>query len=141
MLFGALLAFARAAGAGERRLGRAGLAAAAAGALLFFAGGIGAAATDGWTFEVFAPEQADYTPWYVIVLGLSGLLFAVGTALVGVAGRSAGRLAIAAILAGVMFPAIFVLQDSLGDGPAHLVWLAPWMVLALGVATMGRSRQ
>ncbi|MGH2899861.1 MAG: hypothetical protein ACRDMZ_14400 [Solirubrobacteraceae bacterium] len=139
VLFGALLAFARSAAASERRLGRTGLALAGSGAGLFLAGGIGAAATDGWSFDVFAAEQANYFPWYVAVLALSGLLFAVGTVLVGVAARPAGWLAAAAILAGVMFPAVFALQEPLGDAGAHLVWLAPWLALALGVAAAPRS--
>jgi hypothetical protein len=133
VLFGALLAFAVAAGAHAGRLGRAGLAIAAVGAGAYLFGGIGSVATDGWAFDVFAGDGELDPPWYAYVLGLSGILFAVGTILVGIAGRSGGRLAIAVILAGAMFPAVFALQSPLGFAGAHIVWLVPWMVLAAGL--------
>jgi len=142
VLFGALLAFAVAVGAQAGRLGRAGLALAAVGAAAYLFGGVGAVATDGWSLDVFAGEAELNPPWYVYVLGLSGVLFAVGTLLVGIAGRSTGRLAVAVMLAGAMFPAVFALQEPLGFAGAHIVWLVPWMVLAAGMiaAPADRSR-
>jgi len=139
VLFGALLAFAHAVGAHERRLGRVGLAMAGGCAVLYLVGGIGAVATDGWSFDVFASE-GDYMPWYAVVIGLSAMLFALGTTLVGVAALSAGKLAVAAILAGVLFPAVLALQ-TFGDIVGHIVWLTPWMVLAVGVAAASPDRK
>ncbi len=133
VLFAALLAFAVAAGAQAGRLGRAGLAVAAVGAAAYLFGGIGAVATDGWSFDVFAGDGEFEPPWYAFVLGMSGVLFALGTILVGIAGRSSGRLAVAVILAGALFPAVFALQEPLGFAGAHIVWLMPWMVLAAGL--------
>ena len=137
VLIGALLAFALAAGAQATRLGRVGLGMAALGAAFYVFGGIGAVATDGWSYDVFASENDGIDPpWYAYVLGLSGFVFALGTVLVGIAGRSAGRLSLAVILAGAMFPLVLGLQDPLGDAGAHLVWLTPWMVLAVGLIAM-----
>jgi len=133
VLFAALLAFAVAVGAHAGRLGRAGLGIAAVGATAYLLGGVGSVATDGWSYDVFAgPGELD-PPWYAYVLGLSGILFAVGTILVGMAGRSGGRLAVAVILAGALFPAVFALESTLGFAGAHIVWLVPWMVVAAGL--------
>lgn len=68
--------------------------------------------------ELGAGAPAD-PPWYDFVIGLSGLLFAVSTILVGIAGRRAGHLASAAIVAGVSFPLVFALGDTCG----HIAWL------------------
>jgi hypothetical protein len=133
VLFAALLAFAVAVGANAGRLGRAGLAIAAVGATAYLLGGIGAVATDGWSFDVFAGDGEFEPPWYAFVIGLSGILFALGTILVGIAGRPSGRLAVAVILAGALFPLVFALQEPLGFAGAHIVWLVPWMVLAAGL--------
>lgn len=133
VLFGALLAFAVAVGANAGRLGRAGLAIAAVGAGAYLLGGVGAVGTDGWSFDVFAGDGEFEPPWYAYVLGLSGILFALGTILVGIAGRSSGRLSVAVILAGALFPVVFALQEPLGFAGAHIVWLVPWMVLAAGL--------
>lgn len=140
VLFGALLAFALAVGARSKRLGRAGLTIAAVGAGAYFLGGVGAVATDGWSFDVFG--DGDFQPpWYAYVLGLSGILFALGTALVGIAGRSAGRIAVAAILAGALFPAVFALQEPLGFAGAHIVWLLPWIALSVGLIIQPAGRR
>lgn len=139
VLFGALLAFALAVGAHAGRLGRAGLGIAAVGAAAYLFGGVGSVATDGWSFDVFADGELD-PPWYAYVLGLSGILFAIGTILVGIAGRSGGRLAVAVILAGALFPAVFALESSLGFAGAHIVWLVPWMVLAAGLIAISADR-
>ncbi len=133
VLFAALLAFAVTVGANAGRLGRAGLAVAAVGATAYLLGGIGSVATDGWSFDVFAGDGAFEPPWYAYVIGLSGALFALGTIVVGIAGRSSGRLSVAVILAGALFPAVFALQEPLGFAGAHIVWLVPWMVLAAGL--------
>ena len=90
---------------------------------------------------MFAAENdAVDPPWYAYVLGLSGAAFAIGTILVGIAGRSAGRLAAAVILGGAMFPVVFALEAPLGHAGAHLVWLIPWMVLAAGLIAMPADR-
>ena len=141
VLFGALLAFAVAVGAQAGRLGPAGLVLAAVGAAAYLFGGVGAVATDGWSLDIFAGEAELNPPWYAFVLGLSGILFAVGTLLVGIAGRSGGRLAIAVILAGAMFPLVFALQSPLGYAGAHIVWLVPWMVLAAGLIARPADRR
>ena len=133
VLFGALLSFARLAGAQARRVGRVGLVMAAAGAVLTLAGGIGAVATDGWWFDPFAPD-AVCTCSYAYVIGLGALVFALGTTLVGVAGRSGGWLAVAVVLAGVLYPAVFILQPF-GHFVGHAVWLVPWAALAVGLST------
>lgn len=141
VLFGALLAFAFTAGAQATRPGRIGIAVAAVAAAFYLAGGIGAVVTDGWSFDVFAPENdAIDPPWYAYLLGLSGVLFALGTILVGIAGRPSGRLAAAAILGGAMFPLVFALEPSLGHAGAHLVWLVPWMVLAAGLIDLREQK-
>ena len=140
VLFGALLAFAVAVGANAGRLGRAGLAIAAVGAGAYLLGGVGAVATDGWSFDVFAGDGEFEPPWYAYVLGLSGILFALGTILVGIAGRSSGRLAVAVILAGALFPVVFALQEPLGFAGAHIVWLLPWMALAAGLIATPADR-
>ena len=133
VLFGALFAFARDAGADERRLGRVGLVIAGVSAVAYLAGGVGAVVTDGWSYDIFASGSDIDPPWYAYVLGLSGVLFALGTIFVGIAGRSGSTLAPAVILGGAMFPVVFALQDALGDAGAHVVWLVPWMVLSVGL--------
>ena len=134
VLFGALLAFAQGSRASGRRLGRAGLVVAGLGAVTFLAGAAGAVATDGWSYDVFDPSLDGVDPpWYAYVLGAGGILFALGTLLVGIAGRTGNRLAFAVIAAGAAFPLVFVLESPLGAAGAHAIWLAPWMVLALGL--------
>lgn len=68
----------------------------------------------------------------------SALLFALGTVLVGIAGRSAGRLGVATILAGACYPLVFVLQMPFGEVTGavigHLVWVSAWLALAVGLA-------
>ncbi len=138
VLFGALLAFALAVGAHTRRLGRVGLVVAGVGAAGYLLGAVGSVATDGWTYDVFADAAAS-PPWYAIVLGLSGILFALGTVLVGIAGRSGGRLAVAVILAGALFPAVLALS-SVSHAAGHIIWLVPWMVLAAGLIAAPAER-
>ncbi|MDQ4025099.1 MAG: hypothetical protein M3217_06375 [Actinomycetota bacterium] len=134
VLFGALLAFAQGNGASARRLGRAGLVIAGMTAVTYLAGGIGAVATDGWSYDVLDPSVEGDPPWYAYVIGASAMLFALGTLLVGIAGRAGSRLAVAVILAGAMFPLVFVLESALGFAGAHALWLAPWMALSVGLA-------
>lgn len=128
VLFAALLAFARWSGAGTRRLGRFGTGLAGVAAATFLGGGIGAVATDGWSLDIFDSETTG-APWYAYVIGLSGMLFALGTILVGVTGRSAGRLAAVVILGGAAFPLAFALGPTAG----HVAWLVPWMIIAIGL--------
>lgn len=129
VLFAALLTFALSVGAHTHGLGRLGILIAAVGAAGFLVGSIGSVATDGWSYDPFAPEvEALSPPWYAYVIGLSGMLFALGTLLVGIAARSSGRLALAVILAGLLFPLAFAL-----DGYGHIIWLLPWMALAAGL--------
>lgn len=129
VLFASLLVFARWSGALERRLGKVALALNGASALAYVGGAVGAVATDGWSYDVFGATASTEPPWYAFVLGLSGLVFAVSTLLVGISGRSAGRLAAAPIIAGLSFPLVFGLDDTLG----HAAWLSPWLALAIGL--------
>lgn len=133
VLFGALLAFAQGSGTGARRLGRAGLVTAGVTAVLYLAGGIGAVATDGWSYDVLDPSVEGDPPWYAYLIGASAILFALGTAMVGIAGRRGSRLAVAVILAGAIFPVVFVLEPVLGAAGGHAIWLAPWMALSVGL--------
>ena len=129
VLFGALLSFARWSGALGRRLGMFAIGMNGLAAVGFVCGAIGAIVTDGWSYDVFGPGTPADPPWYAFVIGLSGLLFAVSTILVGIAGRSAGRLAAAALVAGVSFPLVFALGDTAG----HVAWFVPWFVLSMGL--------
>ena len=140
VLFGTLLAFAQGSGASARRLGRAGLALAGLTAVTYLAGGIGAVATDGWSYDVLDPDVEGDPPWYAYVIGASAILFTLGTLFVGIAGRAGGRMAVAVILAGVLFPIVFVAESALGFAGAHTVWLIPWMVLAVGLVRGAETR-
>lgn len=128
----ALIAFAVAAGARERRLGRAGLAVATLGAAMYVVGGIGSVATDGWSYHPFEDGGTAGPPWYAFVIGFAGMLFALGTALVGFAGHG-HRLRVPVILAGVLFPPAVALSQA-HDLAGHLVWVAPWVVVGLALA-------
>jgi hypothetical protein len=107
-------------------------------AVLNLVGGVGAAVTDGLGHNPFLNTSSSVTPWYAYVIGASGLLFAVGTGLVGLAGRSAGWLGAATILAGACYPLVYVLQMPFGEATGavigHLIWIAPWLALAVGLA-------
>lgn len=129
VLFGALLSFGRWSGALGRRLGKFAIGMNGLAAVGFVCGAIGAIVTDGWSYDVFGPGTPADPPWYAYVIGLSGILFAVSTIVVGIAGRSVGRLAAAAIVAGVSFPLVFALGDTAG----HVVWLVPWFLLSVGL--------
>ena len=76
------------------------------------------------------------------MIGLSALLFAVGSVLTGIAGRSGGWLAVAAVLGGVLYPMAFVMQGLYGHDPGdllgHLIWIAPWLALTLGLCRVER---
>lgn len=131
VLFAALLSFARWSGATARRLGKFGTGLAGVCAVTFVAGAIGAVVTDGWSYDVFDPAlDEEEAPWYAYVIGLSGILFALGTVLTGIAGRAAGRLAAVAVVAGATFPLVFAMGD---DTLGHVVWFVPWLVLAVGL--------
>ena len=83
-----------------------------------------------WSYDVFAETAATEPPWYAYVLGLTGILFALSTVLVGIAGRAAGWLAAAVVVAGASFPLAFALGDTAG----HVAWLVPWLVVAVALA-------
>lgn len=136
VLFGALLAFALHVGAERRRLGRLGLAVAGTAALAYLAGAIGSVATDGWSYSVFDDDTGE-PPWYAYLFAASGIAFALGTALVGIAGRSGGRLAAAVIAAGLITPVAFALGET-SHVLSHAVLLAPWIAVALGLVAAGR---
>ena len=141
VLFSALLVFARWSGAMTSRLGRFSTRLAGAAAGLFVAGAIGAVITDGWSRNIFAPGETGAPPWYAYVIGLSGMLFSLGAIGTGIAGRSAGPLAVVAILGGATFP-LAIISDTAG----HVVWLALWLVLCVGLirarsASADRNRQ
>ena len=136
-MFAALLALILLVGAQSGRLGRLGLGVAALGAVLNLLGGIGAVVTDGWTYNPFAPAVDGAPPWYAYVIGGSAALFALGSIVAGLAARSAGWPAIAALLGGALYPMVFVLQGVYADTGAvigHLVWVAPWLALSLALA-------
>lgn len=145
VLFGALLAFALASGAQARRLGRAGLGLAGVSALANLVGGVGAVATDGWSYNPFAPELDDVAaPWYAYVIGLSALAFAIATILVGIAGRGSTRMTTPVVLGGALYPLVFVLQGPLGASTGgtvgHILWLAPWLVLGAALSRTTSTR-
>lgn len=129
VLFGLLLAIAIRMAATSRLLGRAGLVVAGVGAAVNFVGGAGAVITDGWSYNPFDPSSDAAPPWYAYLVLAGGLLFVLGTVLVGIAGRSAGLQAGIVIAAGVLYGAAAL--GALG----HLIWVAPWIVLALLLAT------
>lgn len=129
VMLGALLAFAAKAGADATRFGRFALGTATLGAVVNLAGGVGAVLTDGWSFNPFAPGGPAEPPWYAFLVLVGAMVFALGTILVGVAGRGAGRLAVAVVLGGVLYAVAFPLGLV-----GHLVWVAPWFALALGLA-------
>lgn len=130
VMLGALLAFAARFGADATRFGRFALGAAAVGAVVNLAGGVGAVVTDGWSFNPFAPGGPAEPPWYAFLVLAGAMVFTLGTILVGVAGRRAGWLAVAVILGGVLYAAVGPLGAN-----GHLVWVAPWFALALGLAS------
>ena len=149
VLFAALLAFAVRAGATRTTFGRASLALTATMAVSNLVGGAGAVVTDGWSYNPFDASVTAAAPWYGYVSGGSALLFALGTVLVGVAGRRAGWLAAAVVAAGAVFPLVFflgeflsdeVLSESTGELLGHLIWVGAWLALALGLA-MSRARR
>jgi hypothetical protein len=138
-LFVALLAFAAAFVVRGGWLGRLGIVAAALGAGANLVGGVGSVVTDGWSYNPFGPGPEDLAPpWYAYVIGLSAFVFAVGSILTGIAGRSGGWLAVAAVLGGVLYPATVVMQGLYGHDPGdllgHLIWIAPWLALTVGLS-------
>lgn len=143
-LFAALVALAIKTGQHRHRFGVFGLGIAAVGAVANLVGGVGSVVTDGWNHNPFEPGAAATPPWYAFVIGLSAFLFALGSILTGVAARSAGWLALAAALGGLLYPMAVVMQEIYGHDPGdllgHLIWIAPWLVLALGLSRIG-SRQ
>ena len=137
-LFAALVGLALAVVAHRSRLGILGLVAAAIGAVANLIGGVGSVVTDGWSHNPFGAGADATPPWYAYVIGLSAAIFAVGSIVTGMAARSAGWLAVAAVLGGVLYPMAFVMQGLYGHDPGdllgHLIWIAPWLVLAVGLS-------
>ena len=133
-MLGALLAFAAKVGADASRFGRIALAIAALGAAVNLLGGFGAVVTDGWSFNPFGPEGPAEAPWYAFLVLTGAMVFTLGTILVGIAGRRGGWLAVAVILGGVLYAAAIPLGAY-----GHVVWVAPWFALALGLA--GRDQR
>lgn len=95
-----------------------------------FAGGVGAVLTDGWSFDPFAPGGPAEPPWYAYLVLVGAMVFTLGAILVGVAGRRGGWLAVAVILGGILYAAAIPLGAY-----GHVVWVAPWFALALGLAS------
>ena len=143
-LFAALVALALKARRTRSRLGVFGLGVAAVGVVANLAGGVGSVITDGWDYNPFAPGAAASPPWYAFVIGISAFIFALGSILTGIAARSAGWLAAAAVLGGLLYPMAVVMQELYGHDPGdllgHLIWIAPWLVLALGLSRIGSRR-
>ena len=121
-----------------------GLGVAAVGIVANLAGGVGSVITDGWNYNPFGPGAAASPPWYAYVIGLGAFIFALGSILTGIAARSAGWLALAALLGGLLYPMAVVMQELYGHDPGdllgHLIWIAPWLVLALGLSRIGSRR-
>jgi hypothetical protein len=144
VLFAALVALAVKAGQRRSRFGVFGLGVAAVGAVANLAGGVGSVVTDGWDYNPFAPGAAESPPWYAFVIGISAFIFALGSILTGVAARSAGWPAVAAVLGGLLYPMAVVMQELYGHDPGdlvgHLIWIAPWLVLALGLSRTDSRR-
>jgi len=138
VLFAALVGLALAVAAHRNRLVFLGLVAAAVGAAANLVGGVGSVVTDGWSYDPFGAGADAAPPWYAYVIGLSAAIFAVGSILTGIAARSAGWLAMTAVLGGVLYPMTFVMQGLYGHDPGdllgHLIWIAPWLVLAVGLS-------
>lgn len=142
-LLAALLGFAATYVPRSSWLGRLGLGAAAVGAAANLIGGVGSVVVDGWTHNPFGPGTEEMPgSWYPYVIGLSAFVFALGSVLAGIAGRSGGWLAVAAVLGGVLYPMAFVMQGLFGHDPGdllgHLIWIAPWVALTLGLSRRGR---
>ena len=137
-LFAALIALTIAIGHPWSRFSVFGLGVAAVGVAANLAGGVGSVITDGWNYNPFAPGAAASPPWYAYVIGLSAFIFALGSILTGIAARSAGWLAGTAVLGGLLYPMTVVMQEVYGHDPGdllgHLIWIAPWLVLALGLS-------
>ncbi len=137
-LFAALVGLALAVAAHRSRLGFLGLVTAAVGAGANLIGGVGSVITDGWSHNPFGAGADAAPPWYAYVIGLSAAIFAVGSILTGIAARSAGWPAVAAVLGGVLYPMAFVMQGLYGHNPGdllgHLIWIAPWLALAVGLS-------
>ena len=143
-LFAALVGLALVASTHRSRLGLVSLGVAAVGAAANIAGGVGSVVTDGWNYNPFGAGADVAPPWYAYVIGLSAFIFALGSILSGIAARSAGWLAVAAVLGGMLYPMAIVMQELYGHDPGdllgHLIWIAPWLVLALGLSGVGRSK-
>lgn len=143
-LFAALVGLALSASSTPSRLGQLGLGVAAIGSLANLAGGVGSVATDGWNYNPFEPSAAASPPWYAFVIGISAFIFAIGSILTGIAARSAGWLAVAAVLGGLLYPMTVVMQELYGHDPGdllgHLIWIAPWLFLAWGLSVVRRSK-
>ncbi len=118
------------------RLLRWGLVAAGVGAVVNVVGALGAVVTDGWWFEPFADGAPADPPWYAYVIGLSAIVFAIGTLLVGIAAQRAGggAIAVAVILGAVLYFAALPL-GALG----HVLWAAPWLGLGVLLVRDGSS--
>ncbi len=144
-LFAALVALVVKAGhRHQSRFGVIGLGVAAVGVVANLIGGVGSVVTDGWNYNPFAPGAAASPPWYAFVIGLSAFLFALGSVLTGIAARSAGWLAVAAVFGGLLYPMAVVMQELYGHDPGdllgHLIWIAPWLLLTLGLGWIGSRR-
>ncbi|HWL50051.1 MAG TPA: hypothetical protein VNT92_09245 [Acidimicrobiia bacterium] len=137
-LLAALIGLALSTSTHRSRLGKAGLGIAAVGAVANLAGGVGSVVTDGWNYDPFGPGADASPPWYAFVIGLSAGLFALASILTGIAARSAGWLALTAVVGGVLYPATILMQGIYGHDPGdligHLIWIAPWFVLGLGLS-------
>ena len=144
VLLAALVVLVLKAGRNPNRFGVLGLGVAAVGAFVNLVGGVGSVVTDGWNYNPFAPGATASPPWYAFVIGISAVIFALGSILTGIAARSAGWLAVAAVLGGVLYPMAIVMQELYGHDPGdllgHLIWIAPWLVLALGLSRIGSRR-
>lgn len=132
VLFALLLSFVAVAKVQSSRAARVCLAVAGLGAAVNLLGGLGAVVTDGWSYNPFTDGTEAAAPWYAFLVLVGAMLFALGTVVTGIVGRSAGWLAVAVVLGGVLYAAAIPLGAA-----GHLVWVAPWFAISLGLATRG----
>ena len=93
-------------------------------------GAISHIAIDGWAFDPFSGAlAAAQPPVYSMIIGLTAVLFALGTILVAIGllrQKASTRLAWVTLFAGVLY-AVAIPLAALG----HIIWTIPWLVLGL----------
>ena len=109
-------------------MARAGLWLAMVAAVLNLVGAVGHVVTDGWAYNPFDDDTTDDTPWYAFVIGATGVLFGIGTVLVGITAlrsRVPRDVAVAILLGGIL---VVVALGLAAIG--HALWTLPWLAVA-----------